>query len=214
MAASNPARRACLGRIATVAAAGVAGVAGVESLAAAAGQVLAVPAFGSEAPRAVPTAADDAAPPPRREADDAPPPLGSRIEVPSVTLLDGTVLPPQYWVGKVLVVELWASWCPFCARQNPHVDALHRANRDRGLEVLALSIDRDPEAARRYMAERGYAFHAAMFDERWQAAIGRPKGLPIVWVIDRDSRLAKIEIGEMFPEDIAELGQTGTETKR
>jgi len=46
-----------------------------------------------------------------------------------------------------------------------------------------------------------------MFDESWRAAIGRPKGLPIVWVVDRDGKLAKLEIGELFPEDIAEFAQ-------
>ena len=108
------------------------------------------------------------------------------------------------------MVELWASWCPFCKRQNPHLDRLHRAHAASGLEVLALSIDRRPEDAQQYMREHGYAFHAAMFDPRWQAAIGRPKGLPIVWVIGRDARLRQLEIGEMFPEDIEELARWRT----
>ena len=135
----------------------------------------------------------------------AAPALGSRIELPSARLIDGRELPASHWQGKVVVIELWATWCPFCARQNPHLDKLHRAYRDRGLEVIALSIDRNPEVARRYIEERGYAFHAAMFDERWQAAIGRPKGLPIVWVVGRDSKLARLEIGELFPEDIEDF---------
>jgi thiol-disulfide isomerase/thioredoxin len=135
------------------------------------------------------------------------PPIGAGVDLPSARLLDGRELPASHWKDKVVVIELWATWCPFCARQNPHLDTLHRAYRDRGLEVIALSIDRDPEVARRYVGERDYAFHAAMFDERWQAAIGRPKGLPIVWVVGRDSKLARLEIGELFPEDIAEFSR-------
>jgi len=46
-----------------------------------------------------------------------------------------------------------------------------------------------------------------MFDERWQAAIGRPKGLPIVWVVGRDSKLARLEIGELFAEDIDDFSK-------
>jgi len=135
------------------------------------------------------------------------PPIGAGVELPSVRLLDGRELPASHWKGKVVVIELWATWCPFCARQNPHLDRLHRAHRDRGLEVIALSIDSDPEVARRYVSERGYSFHAAMFDERWQAAIGRPKGLPIVWVVGRDSKLARLEIGELFAEDIDDFSK-------
>jgi len=141
----------------------------------------------------------------------AAPAIGTRVQLPAVRLLDGRELPPAYWRDKVVVIELWASWCPFCKRQNPHLDRLHRAHAGSGgLEVLALSIDRDPEDARRYLREHGYAFHAAMFDERWQAAIGRPNGLPIVWVIGRDGALKHLEIGEMFPEDIEELARWRT----
>jgi thiol-disulfide isomerase/thioredoxin len=133
------------------------------------------------------------------------PSLGSPVSLPAITLLDGRQLPASHWQGKVVVVELWASWCPFCARQNPHLDALHRKHRLDGLEVLALSIDRHPDTARRYLGEHGYVFHAAMFDDRWRAVLGQPKGLPIIWVIDREGRLAKLEIGELFPEDIEEF---------
>ncbi len=137
----------------------------------------------------------------------AAPPIGARVALPAVRLLDGREIAPDYWRGKVLVIELWASWCPFCKRQNPYLDRLHRAHAGAGLEVLALSIDRDPGAARRYLREHGYAFHAAMFDARWEAAIGRPKGLPIVWVVGRDGTLKQLEIGEMFPEDVEELAR-------
>lgn len=133
------------------------------------------------------------------------PAIGSPIRLPAAKLIDGRELPAAHWQGKVVVIELWATWCPFCARQNPHLDKLHRANRERGLEVIALSIDREVDAVKKYIAERGYQFHVAMFDESWRAAIGRPKGLPIVWVVDRGAKLAKLEIGELFPEDIEEF---------
>ncbi|TXL63842.1 TlpA family protein disulfide reductase [Zeimonas arvi] len=137
----------------------------------------------------------------------AAPAIGSPVSLPAARLLDGTELPASHWRGKVVVIELWATWCPFCARQNPYLDKLHRANRERGLEVIGLSIDRDPDAVKKYIDARGYQFHVAMFDEAWRAAIGRPKGLPIVWVVDRNGKLAKLEIGELFPEDIAEFAQ-------
>jgi thiol-disulfide isomerase/thioredoxin len=135
------------------------------------------------------------------------PPIGTRIDVPDVVQLDGTPLPASYWRGKVLVVELWASWCPFCAKQNPLVDKLHRTYAAQGLEVLALSIDRSEDDARRYLRAHGYAFRAAMFDARWQAAIGRPRAIPAIWVVDRDGRLAHFEAREMFAEDVAELAR-------
>jgi thiol-disulfide isomerase/thioredoxin len=173
--------------------------------------VVGAAAAAGAAPRLASAATDAAwsAPAVPRSAGAAPavPPLGTRIELPPVRLLDGREIEPAYWRGKVLVVERWASWCPFCARQNPEIDKLHRAQAASGLEVLGLSIDRQAEDARRYMREHGYAFHAAMLDPKWEAVLGRPKGLPIVWVIGRSGRLEQLEIGEMFPEDVAELAR-------
>jgi thiol-disulfide isomerase/thioredoxin len=135
------------------------------------------------------------------------PPLGTPIAIPDVVQLDGTQVPAAYWRGKVLVIELWASWCPFCARQNPLLDKLHRTHAVQGLEVLALSIDRKPDDATKYLRQHGYAFRAAMFDARWKEAIGRPKQIPALWVVGRDGRLAFFEEREMFAEDVAELSR-------
>jgi thiol-disulfide isomerase/thioredoxin len=130
------------------------------------------------------------------------PAIGSVIQAPRTTLIDGQVLEPGYWRGKVLLIQLWATWCPFCRKQNPLLDRLWRARRQDGLELLGLSIDEKPDVINRYVAEHGYRFPVARFDSAWWAVIGRPKGLPILWVVGRDARLKQIEVGEMFPEDI------------
>lgn len=135
--------------------------------------------------------------------------VGDVVAWRDVTLLDGTVLGAATLVdGPPVVVERWASWCPFCKRQNPHLQAL--ADRHRGaLTVLALSIDKDPAKARAYMGEHRYTFAAAMASqagpdgERW---LGKLEGLPEVFVVDR-GRIVYREIGEMFPEDLAALGR-------
>lgn len=139
------------------------------------------------------------------QADDGLPALGTVLKLPPVRLLDGRELMPDYWRGKVLVVERWATWCPFCANQNPHIDKLHRANAERGLEVLGLSIDRGSEVVRTYMRDRNYAFHVAMMTPAWDQALGKTRKLPVVWVVGRDGRLKEIIPGEMFPDDVEGL---------
>lgn len=134
--------------------------------------------------------------------DRPPPAIGALINTPRTTLIDGTVIEANAFRGKVLLVQLWATWCPFCRKQNPLLDKLWRSRRSDGLELLGLSIDEKPDVIKRYLAEHDYRFPVARLDAAWWAAIGRPKGLPILWVIDRESRLKQVEIGEMFPEDI------------
>ena len=79
-----------------------------------------------------------------------------------VTLLDGSVLRADTLRGRPVVVEFWASWCPFCARQNPHLQALWEGQRAHGLRVLTFSIDKQPDAARSYLRTHRYTFPAAM----------------------------------------------------
>ena len=45
--------------------------------------------------------------------------VAKRSLPPPLTLLDGTRFDPATLKGKVVVLEFWASWCPFCTRQNP-----------------------------------------------------------------------------------------------
>lgn len=139
------------------------------------------------------------------------PKLGSVLLLPDVGLLDGRVWQAADMRGKTLVVYWWASWCPFCAVQSPHIEALWRAQRANGLEVLALSIDKQPAAASTYMKAKNYSFPAGMLTPQVAKSLAKPAGLPVVVVLKvnaQDGRTGKVvfaEGGEMFPEDIEGL---------
>lgn len=136
------------------------------------------------------------------------PKVGSVLPLPAATLLDGRPWTPAGVRGKALVVYWWASWCPFCALQSPHIEALWRAQRAKGLAVLALSIDSQPEAAVAYMKAKGYSFPAAMYSPRIAKVLPKPAGLPVVVVLKVNGRGGKVvfaEAGEMFPEDVEGL---------
>jgi thiol-disulfide isomerase/thioredoxin len=132
------------------------------------------------------------------------PPLGSTLAAPTLTLLDGSVWGPEQSRGKVLVLYWWASWCPFCAEQSPHIDALWRAHRSQGLELLALSIDKQPAAASAHLKAKGYGFPAAMATQV-AAVWPKPRGLPVVVVRGRDGKVVYAESGSLFPEDVQGL---------
>jgi len=145
-----------------------------------------------------------------RGSDSPLPPLGSTLPLPAVTLLDGRVWTPGKVAGKVLVVYWWASWCPFCAVQSPHVEALWRTQKARGMAVLGLSIDKEPAAAATYMKARGYSFPAGMLSPEVARVLPKPDGLPVVVVLKvnkngRDGKVVFAEAGEMFSEDVEGL---------
>jgi thiol-disulfide isomerase/thioredoxin len=131
--------------------------------------------------------------------------VGDRVEWRDLQLLDGTTLPASRLAGRVVVVEFWASWCPFCKRQNPLVEALHREHGGRGLEVLTFTIDKDLAKARAYLAENGYTFRAAAADAETLRRFDLRKGLPVLFVVDGTGRVIRRESGEMFEEDVRAL---------
>lgn len=136
------------------------------------------------------------------------PAVGSPLALPAVIeRLDGTRFESREAEGRVLVLYWWASWCPFCAETTPHVEALWRAHRARGLQLLALSIDAQAQPARAYLARRGYTLPAAWVTPALQRALPKPRGLPVTLVRGRDGRVLQAEAGQLFPEDVQALAR-------
>ena len=133
--------------------------------------------------------------------------VGSAIAWRDVQLIDGRTLKAADLNGSAVIVQIWASWCPFCAAQNPHVQKLHDAYSSRGLKVLAFSIDQTEQAARDYVAKHGYTFNVAMRSDEVDRWFGRNRTLPETYVVDAKGKVVFVHRGEMFPEDIAALSR-------
>jgi thiol-disulfide isomerase/thioredoxin len=143
-----------------------------------------------------------------REASAPPlPGVGSALLLPAFDLLDGSRFEPAQADGRVLVLYWWASWCPFCALVSPEMNKLWLAQRERGLAMLTLSIDRKVEDAAGHLRRRGYTFPAAFVTAELARALPKPKGLPITVVRGRDGRVLQAEAGQLFAEDVQALAR-------
>jgi len=144
--------------------------------------------------------ADDAA---TREKTAPPlPAVGTLLTLPGVDLLDGGRFEPAQARGHVVLLYWWASWCPFCAVVSPYMDQFWRKQRERGLVMLALSIDRKIEDARAYRQRKGYVFPSGLVTPELNKVLPKPRGLPITIVVGRDGRVLQAEAGQLFPEDV------------
>ncbi len=136
------------------------------------------------------------------------PKVGSLFALPpAVELIDGKTLHTKDWAGKVIVLEYWATWCPFCARQMPHIEALYKKAHHRGLEVLALSIDKKAAGIPPFLKTKNYTFPVAWQSPALAKVLPKPAGLPVTIVIGRDGRVKMADSGELFAEDIAGIAQ-------
>jgi len=97
--------------------------------------------------------------------------------------------------GKVVLLNLWATWCVSCRKEMPALDRLQGALGGREFEVIPLSIDRGGvDAVKKFYAETGVHEVGVFIDPSGQAvrALGAV-GLPTTMLIDRAGR----ELGRM-----------------
>lgn len=132
---------------------------------------------------------------------------GTLLSLPRLTMLDGRRFDPGQHPPAVTVVYWWASTCPFCAEQSPEMQRLWLEQGPRGLQMLALSVDKQAQDARAYLLRKGYTFPAAWVSPQVHAALPKPKGLPVTLVLGRDGRVLQAEKGQLFAEDVAQLAR-------
>ena len=161
---------------------------GLSTLATTAGLSYALPALAQ-------SAATEAVAPPL-------PAPGALLRLPEVTLLDGSTFRPAQADGQVTLVYWWASTCPFCALQSPEMQKFWNAYKSKGLQMLALSVDKKPQDAEAYLKKKGYTFPSGWATPDIQRAFPKPKGLPVTLVRGRDGRVLQAEKGQLFPEDV------------
>lgn len=130
---------------------------------------------------------------------------GDTLNIDNLTTVDGQKLTKEDLAGKYLVVQVWATWCPYCHRQN--INLIELVNRTEGLpmQVIGLSIDRKPEAVPPYIEKHDLNFPVAMMTPELDKAIGKRLGIPELYVIDPSGKVVEIGYGEMIDLDIWDL---------
>ncbi|GAA2888778.1 TlpA disulfide reductase family protein [Aminobacter niigataensis] len=98
--------------------------------------------------------------------------------------------------GKVVLLNVWATWCIPCRKEMPTLDRLQAELGGPDFEVVALSIDRaGPDAVRKFFAEIGIQHLALNIDASGKAMFALAIiGLPATILIDREGR----EVGRLI----------------
>lgn len=132
---------------------------------------------------------------------------GPRIgeQAPDFTLndLDGVSHALDGAKGRVVVLNFWATWCPPCVDEMPSLQKLHRALDDKGLQVMAVSVDERYSDIVEFVNEYDLTFMILHDDGKKVSRKYQTFRFPETYIIGRDGTLKSKVVG---PRDWAAPG--------
>ena len=110
----------------------------------------------------------------------------------TITLLDSTEqISNKSNLGKIVIVNFWATWCAPCTREMPAFQAIYSKYHDKGLEIIAINMDELKELPKVRNFIKPYTFHFAHKSDADFKNLGRIWRLPSTFVIDKQGLLRK-----------------------
>lgn len=123
-----------------------------------------------------------------------------------LTRLEGSKLTlPKDLLGKVVVIDFWASWCPPCVVSAPELKQVYGKFKDKGVEFVGISLDRDKEAAQSSVKRLDLNWIQTFSGKGWEdptAARYGIRSIPSLWVVGRDGKVTSSDARAHLEEEI------------
>jgi thiol-disulfide isomerase/thioredoxin len=127
--------------------------------------------------------------------------LGAPLPSIRVEGLSGKDIDVSSYRGRVLLLDVWASWCGPCKQELPMLDDIARRLKARGVDILAVSVDQDRSNVDKFLRNHG----------RWALTIAhdpagaiadrlQPDKMPTSYIVDRAGIVRYVNAG-FVPED-------------
>ncbi|MFL9844409.1 redoxin domain-containing protein [Flavobacterium rhizosphaerae] len=112
-------------------------------------------------------------------------------------------------MGKVTIIDFWASWCVPCRNENPNVVAMYKELHPKGLNIIGVSLDKDGEKWKEAIAKDNLTWNHVSNLQFWQDPIARQygvEGIPATFVLDENGVIVARDLrGEELKAKVKEL---------
>ncbi len=97
--------------------------------------------------------------------------------------------------GKVVILDLWATWCPPCRKEIPFLVSLHEEYKDQGLVVIGIGLDDSGASVIAPFVEANDVTYTILIGNRTIGRDYKVSSIPMTLTIDRDGRVAAKDVG-------------------
>lgn len=122
---------------------------------------------------------------------------------------EGAELSLKEALGKVTIIDFWASWCGPCRAENPKVVALYDDYHDKGLNIIGVSLDKEENKWIDAIKKDGLTWYQISNLAYWQDPIAQEyevKGIPATFILDENGVvIAKNLRGKKLREKISSI---------
>lgn len=128
------------------------------------------------------------------------------IELPNP---DGKMIRLSDMKGKVVLLDFWASWCRPCRQENPNVVRVYDEYKNKGFEILGISLDRTRDAWVKAIADDGLGWKHVSDLQFWNSAAAKDYSvgsIPATFLLDKEGKIiAKNLRGPSLEAKLAEV---------
>jgi cytochrome c biogenesis protein CcmG, thiol:disulfide interchange protein DsbE len=99
--------------------------------------------------------------------------------------------------GQVVLINVWATWCPPCRAEMPAIEAAYAQYHEQGFAVLAVNLQEDPGAVAAFMEEHRLTFPALLDSDGAVSANYQARVMPSSFFVDRSGVVRAVYRGPM-----------------
>jgi thiol-disulfide isomerase/thioredoxin len=97
--------------------------------------------------------------------------------------------------GKVVLLQFWTTWCPYCRREQSLIDSIDHEFAPKGVVVLAIDVAESKKKVKQYLQDSPRSCRIVLTEDTNLAAMYQANAYPIYVVIDRDGNIAAEQRG-------------------
>lgn len=130
--------------------------------------------------------------------------ISEGVAAPDFTFTDlatGKVMNLSDLRDKPVYLNFWATWCPPCVRELPHIQAKYEQYKDK-IHFLAISLDGEQAAPAAFIPSKGYTFPVGYGNEREISRAYNVEAIPLSYIIDTNGVIKAKTMGSMDEADL------------